>query len=659
MNSRRYIAKYILVGFCVSAILSVLATVIALRDWAVEYRKEVEAFRSLAETMSRAVDIKIAARLGGVSALRDALVDRTIDPGASFSAAAGLVQASAGGFLAINLVDADRRIVQVWPEESNRDALGRVIGQTQATIDLLDQAMNENRAMATGIVDLFQGGQGVAVYFPIRRDGAFAGFLNAVFRLGDLDADLAAIVPAGVKLYFAGAGHPSDHSADVRDAGLNLTMSFHQRLLNQVFHIDVELAGDPTHSTEHLLALGWQIFLCVMVGLSFAGYLIWARRSRGDEALLASILRSSPIAFVSVDNGGKIVRFNPAAEAMFGFRSAQVLSQSIGMLVPRLSRTKHDKLVADFFRSNVEHKYMGDWRDIVAVRADGSQFHVSVLLTKSVVGGDPITTAMLTDMTGEQIRQRDLMRLVNERAIAADKAEAANRAKSMFLASMSHELRTPLNAIIGFSDLINRELFGRIEPPKYREYLHDIHDSAQGLLALINDILDFSKMEAGVQTLNDEAFDVGSVIEPAIRTAAGIANDKSVAIRFERQEPPTLARGDPRATRQVILNLLSNAIKFSPRGAEIFVRSGADAARNEVFVEVEDRGHGIAPRDLENLGKPFYQAQENSFIATQGTGLGLAICFGLMRSMNGRIAIDSALGRGTTVRAVFKAPEKA
>jgi len=654
MKTRRYIAKYILVGICVSAVLSVLAGAIAWRDWQLEYTREQATFRSVAAAMSRAVGVKISARLGGLAVLHEALTNGSVTQGGSFAAAADGINANSGGYLAINLIDAERRIIQVWPEAPNRDALGRTVGQTPAVVALLDEATQENQPRATGIVDLFQGGQGVAVYFPIRRNGRFEGFLNAVFRLGDLDHELLAIAPSGLSLRFAGADHPSGHALDVRSVDGGFLMSFHQPLLNQVFHIDVTLGGDPAHSAEHLLYLGWQIFLCVMLGLTFSGYLIWSRRSRAEEALLASILRSSPIAFVCVDRSGTIVKFNPAAEQMFGFKPADVISKSIETLVPAMSRVKHKGLVADFFRSPVEHKYMGDWRDIVAVRADGSQFHVSVLLTKSIVGGDPITTAMLTDMTGEQNRQRDLLRLVNERAIAADKAEAANRAKSMFLASMSHELRTPLNAIIGFSDLINRELFGRIEPPKYREYLHDIHDSAQGLLTLINDILDFSKMEAGVQKLGSEPFDMDSVIEPAIRTTTGIATDKGVTIRFDRHAHPPIAHGDPRATRQVILNLLSNAIKFSPHGATVIVRSVADAAKSETIVEVEDRGPGISPRDLENLGRPFYQAQENSFIATQGTGLGLAICFSLMRSMHGRIEIDSELGRGTIVRAVFK-----
>ncbi len=659
MTFSRTTTKYAFAGFIVSAVLSTFASLMAMREWQNETARNIDSFHSIAQTVARSVGSKVALRLRGLSVLHDAIRNGSVAIGGSFETAAALVDGSSGGYLAVNWIDAERRIVQVWPEAPNRDALGRIVGQSPAVMALLEDAARSDAPRATGVVDLFQGGQGVAVYYPIRRGGAFDGYLNAVFRLGDLDADLLAIVPDGLTLHFADPGHPAVHPQTVMQTAEGYLLSFHQRLLNQTFHIDVALARSEGRTSDRYLYLGWEIFLCGLIGLTLSVYLIWSRRARAEEALLASILRSSPIAFVCVDRSGAIVKFNPAAEAMFGLKSSEMISRSIETLVPKEGRAKHKELVADFLRSDVEHKFMGDWRKIVAVRADGSQFPVSILLTKAVVDGDSITTAMLTDMTDEQNRQRDLMRLVTDRADAAQRAETANRAKSMFLASMSHELRTPLNAIIGFSDLINREIFGRIEPPKYRAYLKDIHESAQGLLALINDILDYSKMEDGERNLVRDPFEIDGIVEPAIRTVAGIAGDRNIAILFDRGDASPIALGDARATRQVLLNLLSNAIKFSPNGATVTVRSGVDEARRETFVEVKDNGPGISQKDLANLGKPFYQARDNSFVAVQGTGLGLAICFGLMRSMGCRIDIQSVVGHGTTARAIFEAPEKA
>jgi PAS domain S-box-containing protein len=647
--------KYSFFGIALSAVLSAAALGVALRDWRSEDAKDLEAFRSVAETVSRAISVKIDSRLSGLSALQDSLIDGSVGSNTPFAVAATLVNKSAGGYLALNLIDSERRIVQVWPEDANRAVLGRTVGQSPAIVELLEEAIAKDEPRATGVVDLFQGGKGIAAYFPLRSNDRFTGFLNAVFRLGDLDADLLSTVPTGFQLHIAAVAAAPNHTHVPALIGDRYFISFDQRVLNQVLHINIDLPKDPHRINNRILAISWQIALCMLTGLTLSGYLIWTRKSRAEEALLASVLKSSPIAFVSVDRQGKIVKFNPAAESMFGYASAQMLNQSIDVLVPENSRRKHADHVAEFFHSPVEHQYMGDWRWIEAVRSNGSRFHISVLLTKAVIDGDQITTAMLTDMTGEQTRQRELLKLVEERAAAAERAESASKAKTMFLASMSHELRTPLNAIIGFSDLMNQETFGPIRPPKYQEYLHDIHDSAQGLLAVINDILDYSKMEAGALSSSNDPFDIAEAIDQSIRTATGIAMEKSLILKFEPGAILPNALGDPQATRRVLLNLMSNAIKFSPKGGTIRIRASFDVPKSEIVVEIQDDGPGISKNDISKLGKPFYQARDNSYIASEGTGLGLAICFGLMRSMEGRIELESELGNGTTARAVFKA----
>ncbi len=647
--------KYSLFGIALSAILSTAALGLALRDWRTEDANDLEAFRSVAETVSRAIAGKIESRLSGLGAFRDALIGGNITSNVSFTTAAALVNESTRGYLALNLIDSDRRIVQVWPVEPNLTVLGRIVGQSSAIVELLDDATASNEPRATGIVDLFQGGQGIATYYPIRRKDRLEGFLNAVFRLGDLDAHLLEIVPTGFRLQITDTPIASNYIRTPALSGDMFVVSFDQRVLNQTLHINIDLPANPNRINQRILAISWQIALCALIGLTLSVYLILTRKSRAEEALLASVLKSSPIAFISVDEQGKIIKFNPAAESMFGYASAEMLGSSIEVLVPQANRAKHSGLVAKFFRSRVDHQHMGDWRWIEAVRSDGTRFHISVLLTKAIVDSERITTAMLTDMTGEHARQRELLKLVEERASAAERAEAANKAKTMFLASMSHELRTPLNAIIGFADLMHLEVLGPIQPPKYREYLRDIHDSAQGLLALINDILDCSKMEVGALSLYIVPFDISDVLNQSIRTATGIATDKGLLIRFEANSKLPDALGDPRATRQVLLNLMSNAIKFSPKGGSIVIRTLLDSVKNEIAVEIRDNGPGIPKNDIQNLGKPFYQARDNSYVAGEGTGLGLAICFGLMRSMDGRIELESDDGCGTTARAVFKA----
>lgn len=299
--------KYSFFGIALGAFLSAAAIGLALRDWRAEDAGNIEAFRRVAETVSRAVAGKVASRLSGLSAMQDALIGGSIGPDHTFGTAAALVNKSAGGYLAINLIDSERRIIRVWPEEANRAALGRIVGQSPAVVALLDDAVAKKEPRATGIVDLFQGGQGIAAYFPIHRDGRFEGFLNAVFRLGDLDADLLSIVPTGFRLQIADFAIARPHS----NAGVvtrdKYFVSFYQRVLNQNLHINLDLPNDPKRANHRILGIGWQIALCMLTGLTLSGYLIWTRKSRAEEALLASVLRSSPIAFVSVDRLGKIV----------------------------------------------------------------------------------------------------------------------------------------------------------------------------------------------------------------------------------------------------------------------------------------------------------------------------------------------------------------
>src|SRR5262249_33319965 len=143
-----------------------------------------------------------------------------------------------------------------------------------------------------------------------------------------------------------------------------------------------------------------------------------------------------------------------------------------------------------------------------------------------------------------------------------------HRAKSEFLAYMSHELRSPMNAIIGFSEIMKREMFGRMSPPKYREYSEDIHGSATHLLSLINDILDLSKAEAGKLEIKESAIDLAAAVEAVRRLVAVRADASHLRLRVHVAVGLPPLTGDERMVKQMLLNLLSNAIKFTPaRGA--------------------------------------------------------------------------------------------
>lgn len=227
-------------------------------------------------------------------------------------------------------------------------------------------------------------------------------------------------------------------------------------------------------------------------------------------------------------------------------------------------------------------------------------------------------------------------------------AERATEAKSQFLANMSHELRTPLNAIIGFSDAVLNGIDGPIGSPRYQSYVEDIHASGMHLLDLINDILDLSKVEAGKLELSIRRVDISGLVAQMaamVRDRAVAAGLKLVA-ELAPDLPPLL--GDERRLKQIFLNLLSNAIKFTPGNGRVTIR--VQERDGDIVIEVLDTGIGIAAHDIARVMEPFGQVESAQSRKHQGTGLGLPLTRRLVELHGGRMTIDSALGRGTSVK---------
>lgn len=235
-----------------------------------------------------------------------------------------------------------------------------------------------------------------------------------------------------------------------------------------------------------------------------------------------------------------------------------------------------------------------------------------------------------------------------ELKIAKESAEAANRAKTAFLASMSHELRTPLNAILGFSQLMQRDT---LLPLKVQKEAGIVNRCGQHLLELINDILEIAKIEAGRIALNSTSFDLHWFLKGIQEIFASAVTTKD--IHFTVAVEPDLVRhvhGDEGKLRQVLINLLGNAVKFTQAGGiELRVQNKLVNGQSLVRFEIEDTGIGIPPEDLEKIFDPFVQSgikgAESDFAA--GTGLGLAISRQYIRLMGGEIRVESTPGRGS------------
>jgi signal transduction histidine kinase len=226
-------------------------------------------------------------------------------------------------------------------------------------------------------------------------------------------------------------------------------------------------------------------------------------------------------------------------------------------------------------------------------------------------------------------------------------ADEANRAKSIMMANVSHDLRTPLNAIIGFSDLMQHQLFGPLSE-RYLAYVEDIKSSGELLLRIINNLLDLAKVESGQYQLQEEQVDLGALVETCRTIMAEQARESGLTLetRIDGNLPPVKA--DPRALQRVVLNLLSNAVKFTKPGGSVTITVWLDP-KFCATIAVADTGAGISKRNLEHLFRPFSRGDSALTANSEGTGLGLSIVKSLVELHGGKVSMESALGLGTNV----------
>ncbi|HZC33113.1 MAG TPA: response regulator, partial [Candidatus Bathyarchaeia archaeon] len=273
---------------------------------------------------------------------------------------------------------------------------------------------------------------------------------------------------------------------------------------------------------------------------------------------------------------------------------------------------------------------------LISASSHRSLFHGSDLELLTALGAQ---TTIVVERRGILAQQEAMSQRL---AQTVEALQAANRAKSDFLASMSHELRTPLSAILGFSDLMRHEVQadGIVQVPI--EWVEHIHTGGQHLLALINDVLDLSKVEAGRMELRLERFELGAAVAELVNGVRPLAERKGIALSAD--VPAISLVADRGRFRQIMYNLLSNAIKYTPEGGSVRVEAQDEA--NETRLVVVDTGVGIAAADLDAVFEEFRQvgAEENR---EGGTGLGLALSRRLVEAHQGRIEVESTVGVGS------------
>ncbi|MBB3995670.1 signal transduction histidine kinase [Sulfitobacter undariae] len=300
---------------------------------------------------------------------------------------------------------------------------------------------------------------------------------------------------------------------------------------------------------------------------------------------------------------------------------ARALREMTVQLVGLTGRAKNDWLV--------------DTRVFMSARHQ--QIAISVfMLTLTLCG---LVGLLLAQARQDAQSQRNLQQLSEENSQAADTAQAANRAKSRFLATMSHEIRTPLNGIIGMSEVLSHS---DLSGDQVRS-VDIIRESGNLLLDVINDILEISHLETGENELREERFHLQDVTEPIRKLMDTSASERNITLEIDA--PNISLCGDPARLRQVLVNLVGNAMKFTDKG-DVFLRIWVDHGTG-VYFEVEDTGIGISEESIAKLFGEFVQVDTSNTRRTGGTGLGLAICKRLVEAMKGTIGARSKLGVGS------------
>ena len=361
-------------------------------------------------------------------------------------------------------------------------------------------------------------------------------------------------------------------------------------------------------------------------------------RRHPAEVLNATVVELALDCIISIDHEGRIIEFNPAAERTFGYKRADVMGHLMAeLIIPPNLRRQHYAGMRRYLETG-EAQVLGKRLELEAMRADGSTFPVELAIVRVPLPGEPVFISYIRDLTAQRDKAEDALR-------ARDEAFQANRAKSQFLAAMSHELRTPLNAIMGYIELLQLGVHGALNAEQ-SERLGRVKRSADHLSRLINDVLSFARVESGRLTYEIAPFGVDSLLQSATEVLQPQVGSKSVRFVARNGCPGAFALADREKTLQVLINLLSNAMKHAPPLSEIIV----GCARNGAVIEftVRDEGRGIPADKFEEIFRPFTQLEDTYVGDRAGTGLGLAISREMARAMKGDVAVDSAVGAGST-----------
>lgn len=365
---------------------------------------------------------------------------------------------------------------------------------------------------------------------------------------------------------------------------------------------------------------------------AFAAVLAERLQKRHRERQLALALEATSDAIITCDEHGLIEGWRHGAERLFGYTEAEAIGQPVTIIVPPAYRARHDAGMARWRKS-------GDARlnarlELPAIRKDGQDLTIELCMSVTRQDGEPVITATIRDITERRVQAEALKQ-------AKMDAEAANAAKSAFLAKMSHELRTPLNGVVGLVDVLASSAL----PQQQAELVSIVQQSSRQLEGILGDVLDLARIESGQFSLVEGSVALDDIVSSAVNLTSLRAHEK--ALRLWAEIDPDLPRSvlaDAIRLKQILTNLLNNAVKFTDSGAVWLTAGRRDGLCR---FEVHDTGIGIDQAQQDNIFEPFRQADDSISRRFSGTGLGLSICRDLVTAMGGHIGCSSTPHEGS------------
>jgi PAS domain S-box-containing protein len=540
------------------------------------------------------------------------------------------------------------------PLDENRSTIG---------VDLRDRAdqwpafarMQETgRPDIAGPVKLVQGGWAIIARTPIMMRGNdgrhfYWGALSIPLRIEGL-LNQAGISDGGQHLNIAIRGnHNSSLAPDIlfgdpsvfEGDAVTVPIPFPDGdwIMGGVVRVPVFGYGSTGRQQLMVFAIA---LLCSSLFLMTAFYLERRRRleseSNRNRDLLRAFMENSPIAMYVKDLEGRYIDLNAEARHAFKVGGRPYIGVTSSAFFPHplaelLNEEDERAKAGDVVRTERQAPAGACYEFERETKFPVTDRHGKVI----AIGG------YLIDLSSSKQAEARLIQ-------ALHRAEAANRAKSEFLATMSHELRTPLNAIIGYSDLIKHEIFGAIENKRYAEYIGSIHQSGQQLLELLGGLIDLSTVESGHLEIRLEAVSPAEVVKDCRAIMESLAREHQHELVFDEKAIGTCS-ADRRLLRQALLNLASNAAKYTRKGGRITC-STEDRGPQTVF-RVADTGIGMTAAEIERALQPFTRLSDPMRAEVGGSGIGLTLVKRLVEAMGGTLNIASQPGAGTEVEIIL------